>query len=181
VEVVLRAKNGDGPAFEDLVALVGDRCFALAYRIVRSRTVAEDAVQQALLSAWRDLPRLRDPERFEAWLYRTLLRACYAELRRHRRWSGMSSALPDELPGGPDPSRVSDDRDALERAFARLSPDRRAIFMLHHHSGFPLPQVAEIVGIPLGTAKSRLHYATQTLRSALIADTGPAIPEAPRP
>jgi RNA polymerase sigma-70 factor (ECF subfamily) len=161
--------------------LVGDRCFSLAHRVVRSRTVAEDAVQQAFLGAWRDLPRLRDPERFEAWVYRLLLHACYAELRRHRRWSGLSSVLPDDMAASPDPSRSADDRDALERAFARLAPDRRAIFMLHHHSGFPLPRIAEVLGIPLGTVKSRLHYATKTLRAAIVADAVPVIPEAPRP
>jgi RNA polymerase sigma-70 factor, ECF subfamily len=120
----------DTVAFGELVDLGGDLCYAIAYRILRDAERAEDAVQQAYLLAWRDLRTLRDPDRFDAWLHRLLVNACYAEIRRHRRWSGRIHALPDELSGGLDPNVLSvDDRDALERAFRRLSPEQRAVFV----------------------------------------------------
>ena len=104
------------------------------------------------------------------WLQRLLINACYAELRKHRRWKERVTELPLDGPAGADPYRVTDDRDALERAFARLSPDRRVIFVLHHHAGIPVADVAEILGLPVGTVKSRLHYSTDILRAALAAD-----------
>jgi RNA polymerase sigma-70 factor (ECF subfamily) len=168
--LVERARNGDHAAFDALVDLDSDRCLAIAYRITRDHALAEDAVQQALLTAWRELPRLREVDRYEVWLQRLLVNACYQELRQLRRWKDRVTVLPLDGPAGADPYRAADDRDALDRAFARLSPDRRAIFVLHHHGGLPLAAVAEIVGLPLGTVKSRLHYSTDILRAALAAD-----------
>ena len=168
--LVERARGGDPAAFDALVALDGDRCLAIAYRITRDHAIAEDAVQQAFITAWRGLPRLRDPQRFDAWLQRLLVNACYQELRQLRRWKDRIAPLPVEGPSGADAYRSANDRDALDRAFRRLSPDRRAIFVLHHHAGLPLAEVAEIVGLPVGTVKSRLHYATDILRAALAAD-----------
>lgn len=175
--LVERARDGDDIAFEELVDLDGDRCYATAYRILRDTGRAEDAVQQALLIAWRELPRLRDPERFEVWLHRLLVNACYEELRRYRRWSSRIRVLPVDAMAGSDPYVEVDDRDALERAFARLSPEQRAVFVLHHHVGMPLATIAEVVGVPLGTVKSRLHYAIRTLRAALVADARVENPE----
>jgi RNA polymerase sigma-70 factor (ECF subfamily) len=168
--LVERAREGDESAFTELIDLDGDRCYAIAYRILRDVERAQDAVQQALLLAWRELPRLRDPERFEVWLHRLLVNACYEEARRYRRWSLRVRALPVDGPGGPDPTVAVDDRDALDRAFLRLSPEHRAVFVLHHHVGLPLASIAEVVGVPTGTVKSRLHNATRALRAALIAD-----------
>ena len=168
--LVERASGGDEIAFADLVDLDGDRCYAIAYRILRDVERAQDAVQQAFLLAWRELPRLRDPERFEAWLHRLVVNACYEELRRLRRWSSNVRILPVDGPGGGDETVSIDDRDALERAFRRLSPEHRAVVVLHHHAGYPLASIAEIAGIPLGTVKSRLHYATRILRDALAVD-----------
>jgi len=169
--LVERAREGDTVAFGELVDLGGDLCFAIAYRILRDAERAEDAVQQAYLLAWRDLPTLRDPDRFDAWLHRLLVNACYAEIRRHRRWSSRIHALPDELSGGLDPNVLSvDDRDMLNRAFERLSPEQRAVFVLHHDAGMTLPAIAEVVGVPLGTVKSRLFHATRHLRAAIIDD-----------
>ena len=169
--LVERARDGDDVAFAELVDLDGDLCYAIAYRILRDAERAQDAVQQAFLLAWRDLPRLRDPERFGPWLHRLLVNACYEELRRHRRWTTRITILPVDGPGGPDPMISVVDRDVLDRAFERLTPQQRAVFVLHHHAGHPLAEIADIVGVPVGTVKSRLHYATRTLRTAIVADS----------
>lgn len=169
--LVERAREGDDVAFNELVDLEGDRCYTIAYRILRDVHRAQDAVQQAFLLAWRELPRLRDAERFEVWLYRLLVNACYEEARRHRRWSVHVRSLPVDGPDASDSFVSVEDRDALERAFRRLSPDQCTVFVLHHHAGMPLARIADIVGIPLGTVKSRLHYATRLLRAALVADS----------
>ena len=168
--LVERARDGDEDAFTQLVDMDGDRCYAIAYRILRDIDRAKDAVQQAFLRCWRELPRLRDPERFEVWLYRLLVNCCYEEARRHRRWSSRVRVLPLEGPRAPDPIVAIDDRDALERAFQRLSPEHRAVFVMHHHAGLPLATIAEVVGVPLGTVKSRLHHSTRNLRAALTSD-----------
>ena len=168
--LVERAMEGDQDAFTQLVDLEGDRCYAIAVGILRDVERARDAVQQAFLLAWRDLPRLRDPERFGPWLHRLLVNACYEETRRHRRWTTRITALPVDGPTvlrEPDPTLNVVDRDALERAFAQLSPEHRAVVVLHHHVGLPLPEIAEVVRVPVGTVKSRLHYATRALRTAL--------------
>jgi RNA polymerase sigma-70 factor (ECF subfamily) len=164
---VQRARDGDQDAFTQLVDMDGDRCYAIAYRILRDVDRAKDAVQQAFLLAWRELPRLRDVERFEVWLYRLLVNACYEEARRHRRWTSRVRVLPMEGPAAPDPIVSVDDRDALERAFQRLSPEHRAVFVMHHHAGLPLQSIADVVGVPIGTVKSRLHHAVRNLRAVL--------------
>jgi RNA polymerase sigma-70 factor, ECF subfamily len=168
--LVERAREGDEVAFSELLDLDGDRCYAIAYRILRDVERAQDAVQQAFLLAWRELPRLRDPQRFEVWLHRLVVNACYEEFRRYRRWSTNVRALPADGPGGADSTVSIDDRDALERAFRRLTPEHRAVVVLHHHAGYPLASIAEVAGVPLGTVKSRLHYATRILREALASD-----------
>lgn len=169
--LVEQAREGDDVAFTALVDLDGDLCYAIAFRILRDTDRAQDAVQQAFLLAWRELPRLRDPNRFGPWLHRLLVNACYEELRRHRRWSTHIRFLPVDGPSGPDPTVSVDDRDALDRAFERLTPQHRAVFVLHHHAGHPLAEIADIVGVPVGTVKSRLHHATRTLRAAIVADS----------
>jgi RNA polymerase sigma-70 factor (ECF subfamily) len=169
--LVERARDGDEVAFTELLDQDGDLCFAIAYRILRDVERAQDAVQQAYLIAWRELPRLRDPERFSPWLHRLLVNACYEEHRRRRRWISRIQALPVEGPAGADPTVSVDDRDALDRAFLRLTPQHRAVFVLHHHAGLPLAEIAEIVGVPVGTVKSRLHHAIRTLRAAIVADS----------
>ena len=169
--LVTRAQHGDEEAFASLAVAIGDRLHAVAQRILRDVDLAEDATQQALLSIWRDLPQLRDPEKFDAWSYRLLLRACYAEGRRTRHWT------PRVLPSAgaaSDSSGVIVDRDQLERGFRRLSIDHRAVVVLHHYLDMPIDEVAETLGIPPGTVRSRLHYAMQGLRAALEADARPA-------
>jgi RNA polymerase sigma-70 factor (ECF subfamily) len=169
--LVERAREGDEDAFTELVDLDGDRCYAIAYRILRDVDRARDAVQEAFLLAWREVPRLRDAERFEVWLYRLLVNACYQEARRHRRWTTRVRALPMEGPSAPDPIVSVDDRDALERAFQRLSPEHRAVFVMHHHAGLPLAAIAEVVGVPVGTVKSRLHNSIRNLRAVLESES----------
>lgn len=169
--LVERARRGDDVAFSELVDADGDRCFAIAYRILRDVEAAQDAVQQAFLLAWRELPRLRQVERYDVWLHRLLVNACYEESRRKRRWTTRITVLPADGPATPDSAVSVDDRDLLERAFARLSPRHRAVFVLHHYEGLPLAAISEIVGVPVGTVKSRLHHATRSLRAAIAFDS----------
>jgi RNA polymerase sigma-70 factor, ECF subfamily len=176
-ELVERAQRGDREAFGSLVQLTSDRMYAIASRILRDADLAEDALQGALITAWRSLPSLRDPARFEAWLRRLLVHACYAEARRRRSWTSTIRVLPVDGPVGPDGLLSIVDRDALDRAFRRLSIDQRAVFVLHHHLGLALTEIAETIGIPAGTARSRLHYATRALRAAIEADAAPVAPE----
>ena len=164
------ARNGDEEAFASLARGAGDRLLAIAYRILRDLGLAEDAVQQTLVTAWRELPSLRDPDRFDAWLHRLLVHACYAEERRGRRWAANVRVLPNDGPSQPDAAISVVLRDELERGFRRLPPEQRTVFVFHHYLGLTLAETAESLGVPLGTVKSRLHYATNSLRAALEAD-----------
>jgi RNA polymerase sigma-70 factor (ECF subfamily) len=168
--LVDRAKLGDGEAFDALARTVGDRCMAIACRILRDADRAEDAVQAALITAWRELRTLRDPDRFEPWLHRILTNACYAEARRRRRWTAEIRVLPTA--GATDPGGILtvNDRDQLERALRRLTLEQRAVLVFHHYLELSLPEVADRLGVPLGTVKSRLHYAVAALRASLEAD-----------
>jgi RNA polymerase sigma-70 factor (ECF subfamily) len=176
-DIVEQAMRGDREAFAWLVNQTGDRMYAIATRILRDTHLAEDAVQSALIMAWRHLPELRDPDRFEAWVRKLVVNACYAEARRRSTWAANVRLLPVDGPAGPDELVSIPDRDALERAFRRLTVDQRAVFVLHHHLGLPLVEIAETLGIPQGTARSRLHYATRTLRAAIEADAAPVVPQ----
>jgi RNA polymerase sigma-70 factor (ECF subfamily) len=168
--LVEQAKRGDREAFDSLARLTGDRCMAIAFRILRDFDLADDAVQSALLTAWRELRTLRDPERFEPWLHRILTHACYAEARQRRRWSREVRLLPVEPEYGPDEYALIEHRDQLERAFRRLTVQQRAVLVFHHYLGLPLPEVAARTGLPLGTVKSRMHHAKQALRASLDAE-----------
>jgi RNA polymerase sigma-70 factor, ECF subfamily len=176
LELIERASNGDRDAFGLLVTSSVDRMYAIAVRVVRDRDRAEDAVQSALLKAWRDLPSLRDPARFDAWLHRLLLRACYDEARKQRAFVASVRVVSVE-PGEADGSNRFADRDQIERAFRRLPIDQRAVVVLHHYEGMALTEVAEVLAIPIGTARSRLHYALRALRAAVIADDQSVISE----
>ena len=175
-DLVERAAGGDQEAFEALVRLSANRLFAIAYRILRDHHRAEDAVQQTLLSIWDELPRLRDPERFDAWSYRVVTRNSVALAKREGRGPGGGTVvrlLPDDadVSHAPDDIGSVADRDQIERGFRQLKPDHRAILTLHHVAGLSSPEIADVLGIPVGTAGSRLHYATQAFRAALDADT----------
>jgi len=167
VELIERAMRGDREAFTSIAASSSDRCYALAYQILRDPHRAQDATQQALLGAWRDLPTLRDPDRFDAWLHRLVVHACYVEARSERRWSARVRMMPIAGDVSPDIARTLAARDDLEAAFRQLSPEHRAVVVLHHHLGYSLIEIAETLGIPAGTARSRLHHAVRKLRVVL--------------
>jgi RNA polymerase sigma-70 factor (ECF subfamily) len=172
-DLVEQAQRGDREAFGFLARTRGDRLFGIAQRILRDVGRAEDAVQQALEIAWRELRRLRDPDRFDAWLTRTLVHACYEEARRARLLNANIRVLPVDGPAGPDGILSVVDRDQLERGFRRLPPDQRAVLVLHHYLGLAPAEIAETLGVPAGTARSRLHYAHRAMRAALEADERP--------
>ncbi len=175
-DLVQQAQRGDRDAFAILVRTHGDRMFGVARRILRQIDLADDAVQQALVIAWRELPRLREPDRFEAWLTRILVRVCYETSRASRLTS--IHVVPLELAAEPvsaDPAVSIAQRDQLERAFDRLPPEQRAILVLRHYLGLEPTEIAETLGIPAGTARSRLHYAHREMRAALEADARPAM------
>ena len=176
-DLVERARKGDREAFAVLVHQVSDSLYAVAYRILRDTSLAEDALQNALVLAWRRFPKLRDPDRFEAWIHRILIHACYDESQRTRSWRTNVTVLPIEGPGRSDESAAIADRDELERAYRQLTVEQRAVFVLHHYLGLPLVEVAELLGIPAGTARSRLHYAIAGLRRALTAMPESLAPE----
>jgi RNA polymerase sigma-70 factor (ECF subfamily) len=174
-DLVERARAGDREAFAVLVHQVSDSLYAVAHRILRDTALAEDALQHALVLAWRRLPHLRDADRFEAWIHRILVHACYDESSRTRAWTANVRALPIDGLASPDDNDAVADRDELERAFRRIPIDQRAVFVLHHYLGLPLVEIAETLGIPAGTARSRLHYATRALRDDLIGDAAPVL------
>ena len=174
-ELVEQARKGDREAFAVLVHQVSGSLFAVAQRIMRDQSLAEDALQNALVLAWRRLPHLRDAERFEAWIHRILVHACYDESQRARHWKSDVRVLPMAGPSTPDGSAAFADRDELERAFRQLTIEQRAVFVLHHYLGLPLVEVAQVLDIPAGTARSRLHYAIAGLRAALLADAEPIV------
>lgn len=168
--LVEAAASGERDAFAALASSRLDRLYATAVLMLRDRPRAEDAVQEALVRAWRDLPALRDPGRFDAWLRRLLVRACYDEARRNRRHRANVTLLPHHGPTTPDSSAELAERDEIDGALGRLSPEQRAIVVHHYFLGLPLLQIADALDIPLGTAKSRLHRARLALRDSLGAD-----------
>jgi RNA polymerase sigma-70 factor (ECF subfamily) len=165
-----QARQGDVEAFGTLARLVGDRCMAIAFRILRDADLADEAAQAALVQAWRELPKLRDPDRFEPWLHRILTNECFEMSRQRRRWSPDIRALPMASPSEPTDILTVDDRDQLDRAFRRLTVEQRTVLVFHHYLGLSLAEVAERVGIPVGTVKSRLHHATLAMRASVEAD-----------
>ncbi len=174
-DLVERARSGDQEAFADLVHQVSDSLFGVARRILRDPGLAEDVLQNALVTIWRKLPHLRDVDRFDGWAYRIVVHACYAVAPHNRQWAATVRVLPIEPAEPTDDFQSIDDRDELERAFRGLPLDQRAVFVLHHHVGLPLVAVAETLGIPDGTARSRLHYATRALRAGFARASAEAI------
>jgi len=168
-DLVERARSGDQAAFAELVHQASDTLFGIARRILRDPGLAEDVLQNALVTIWQKLPHLREPDRFDAWAYRILVNACYAAAPRNRRWAATVRVLPMDRATESDDFQPISDRDELEQAFRKLPLDQRAVFVLHHHADLPLVAVADALGIPEGTARSRLHYATRTLRAAFVA------------
>jgi RNA polymerase sigma-70 factor (ECF subfamily) len=169
-DLVEAAQHGDQAAFVDLVKSRGDRLFAIAYRILRDVDRAEDALQDALVIAWRDLPGLRDPDRFDAWVHRLLTNVCIAVAGRERRRASNLHVLPIDHPAAPDELLSVADRDQLDRGFRRLTADERAILVLRHFVGYEPTEIAEMLGLSAGTIRSRIHHAHRAMRAALDAD-----------
>lgn len=173
--LVDRARRGDRDAYEALARASVDRLYAIAYQITRDPDRADEAVQQALVAMWRDLPSLRDSGRFEAWTYRLVSNASFQELRRRRR-AVVTELSPDEVLGASED--VAGDvarRDQLDRALAQLTPEHRTVLVLRHLTGLSIDELATVLGIPRGTVASRLHHATSALRAAVEAGDRPAI------
>jgi RNA polymerase sigma-70 factor (ECF subfamily) len=175
-DLVLRAKGGDRDAFAQLVVCRIARLDGVARLITRDPERAKDAVQEAFARAWRDLPTLRDPGRFDAWLRRLLVNACIDELR-HARQRAFEVALTDiHHPPIPDSALAIDDRDALDRGFRRLDAEGRAVIVLRYYLDLRVPEIAAAMRLPEGTIKSRLYRARATLRAALDADARERLP-----
>jgi RNA polymerase sigma-70 factor (ECF subfamily) len=169
-DLVLRASNGDHDAFASLATDAYGRLHRTARLILRREDLASDAVQEALTAAWLHIRAVRDPERFDAWLNRLVVRACYQELRRAKR-SLIEIHVDGIEPTGVDDSTASlADRDQLERGFLRLSAEHRAVLVVHHYLGLPDAEAASVLAVPIGTYKSRLNRAHLSLRAALEAD-----------
>lgn len=169
-ELVERARRGDHDAFATLAGAAITRLDAAARLILRDRELARDAVQESLVRAWRDLPGLRDPVRFDAWLHRLTVHACLDLARQRRRRVTEVELDPTGVAGLGDATDSLVLRDQLDRALARLEPEHRAVVVLHYYLGLPLPEAAGSLGIPLGTAKSRLHRAITVLRRIVEPD-----------
>jgi RNA polymerase sigma-70 factor (ECF subfamily) len=169
-DLVQRAMAHDHEAFSELARLSVDRLYAVARLILHDEAGAEDAAQETLVAAWRDIATLRDPDRYEAWIRRLLVRACYREARKERQRNRMEIHV--EAIDVPIPDHASDvaDRDEIDRGFRRLDPEQRALLVLRYHLGLELHETAEALGLPIGTVKSRLHRTTQALRATLDAD-----------
>ena len=168
-DLIELAQQGDRDAYDALARASASRLYRTAHRIVRDTDRADDAVQQTLVEMWRELPSLRDPDRFEAWTYRIVVRFCLQESRRARRTGVREIRLDEMEPAHSDTYAESDLRDQLDRALNELSPDHRAVVVLHHYSGMSLGEIADILGVPYGTVGSRLHHATRALRASIEA------------
>ena len=176
VGLVARARSGDREAFDVLAASIVDRLYAVARLVLRDADRAEDAAQETLVRCWRDLPSLRDPSRFDGWLRRMLMRAITDEFRRARSHRASIAVLHAE-PSVADATAQLVVREQLDTGFRRLSIDHRAVVVLRLYLGLSIEESALALGIPVGTAKSRLHYATEAMRLALEADARPPFQE----
>jgi RNA polymerase sigma-70 factor, ECF subfamily len=176
VALVQRAQRGDRDAYEQVARAVAPRLFLVASRILRDRAAAEDAVQDALVDIWQDLGTLRDPERFDGWAYRIVVRACAHHDRRRRRLGVSIVDLSEELATTTDGHAEMEMRDELGRAFDELSQDQRVVVVLRHLAGLPIGEIADILGVPYGTVGSRLHHAMRSMRASLEAAERGTIP-----
>jgi RNA polymerase sigma-70 factor (ECF subfamily) len=167
-QLVERAMRGDHDAFADLVRASTDRLYAVASLILRDGDRGQDAVQEALVAAWRDIRGLRDPDAWDTWLYRLTVRACYRAAGRDRRRHIVElSATPDHESSRADLTSSLADRDHLSRALATLPLDQRAVLVAHFYLGLPISNAAAVLGIPVGTCKSRLARGLGALRASI--------------
>ena len=163
------AQRGDQAAFSEIAFETGPRLFAIAQRILRDFHAAEDAMQQALVQIWRSLPGLEDPDRFDAWSYRVVVNACYSEVRRDRRIPTLLVVNDADAVAADDVIGIAE-RDMLDRAFMRMPPEQRAVLVLAYYLELGYAEIADVLGIPIGTVKSRASSGRNALRAALEAD-----------
>lgn len=168
-DLVESAKGGDAEAFGRIVSSAAGRLYGIAFRILRDPDQAEDALQRALIQVWEGLPGLRDPDRFDAWAYRLVVHASFREASRRTRRIGAVREIGVEAAGEDRADEIAD-RDEIEQCFRHLTPQHRAVLVLRYYAGLAVPEIAEVLGIPAGTAASRLHYATRSFRAAFEAD-----------
>lgn len=166
--LVLAARDGDHEAFAVLVGDALARLDAVARLILRDADLARDAVQEAMVKAWRDLPGLRDPERWDAWIHRITVNASIEAARRRRRRVVEVELLDHDGPARGDEHAQVLDRQVLEAALSSLEPEQRALVVLRYYVGMSVPDAAATLGIPLGTAKSRLHRSLTQMRSVVV-------------
>ena len=169
------ARSGDHEAFADLVRSAAARLDGAARLILRDPELARDAVQDALIRAWRDLSGLRDPDRFDTWLHRLTVNACLDLARRRQRRAKEIALTPLHAPSVADSANAFVDRELLSMALRRLDPEWRALVVMHYYLGMPLPEAAASLGIPLGTAKSRLHRAVVEMRAVVVDESQPIL------
>jgi RNA polymerase sigma-70 factor, ECF subfamily len=169
-DLVERARSGDHDAFDELTRVAVGRLLVIARLILHDEPSAQDATQEALVAAWRNIRGLRDPERFDAWLHRLLVNACHREARRTNAHGALEVHIPRLDAAEPDETSRLLDRDQLDRGFERLDVDHRAVIVLYYYVGLRPEEAAETLGLPVGTVRSRLHRAMQQMRAALEAD-----------
>lgn len=172
--LVVSAANGDADAYAVLVDRWIDRLFRVAYRILRDWDAADDATQDALVLAWRDIRALRDPDRFEPWLYRLLMRVCYRRASDRRRLAARVVGLGEMEMGRADDTISVVERDRIDRALAHLTVEQRTVIVLYHYLGRSHAEIADVLQLPEGTVASRMHYAIKALRAALAAGDRPS-------
>lgn len=171
--LVSQAQRGDHDAFSELIAERLPRMYGIAGLVTGSRDRAEDAVQETLMHAWRDLPRLREVGKFDAWLHRLLINACHDEGRRRKRQRGETPLTGQQVTGDRDPAQAIANRDELDRAFRWLSHEDRAVVVLRHYLGLSTNEAAAVMGMREGTLKSRLHRAMKSMAAAIAAESRP--------
>jgi RNA polymerase sigma-70 factor (ECF subfamily) len=169
-DLVERAMAGDHDAFTELARVSIGRLYVVARLILRDDAKAEDATQEALVAAWQHIRGLRDPDRFDAWLHRLLVNACYREAGRSKRRGSIEVNVQVLEASEPDASLDLADRDQVERGFRRLDTDQRTVLVMHYFLGLSLDEAADVLGVPPGTVRSRLHRAIVAMRAALDAD-----------
>jgi RNA polymerase sigma-70 factor (ECF subfamily) len=174
--LIEQAQAGDRQAFTELAGLVSDRLFGLALRMLRDRDAAGDVLQTSLVQIWRDLPNLREVDRFDAWAYRVVVNCCRNTWRRGRRSLVTIELSPSDVVVGDTQAAVAR-RDELERAFGKLTHDQRAVLVLLYYEDLPVAEAAAVLGLRPGTVKSRAHYARESLRAALSAEARTTPPE----
>jgi RNA polymerase sigma-70 factor (ECF subfamily) len=173
---VERARQGDHDAFAALARVAVTRLDGAARLILRDPDLARDAVQDAFFRAWRDLPGLRDPDRFDAWLHRLTINACLDHVRRRRRRPVEVELSPIDMPIQSDPAGELADRELVAAAMRQLDERDRAVIVMHYFLGMPLSDVASALAIPIGTVKTRLHRALVLMRVELVDEPDSPLP-----